>query len=113
MEERIKNYRKYLEDMVEADDLEAMKKAYPDILTQIGFFQHERFVHLLVTVTFALLAMLGLMFFISTELFAALILFLLYMGLLIPYIRHYYILENYTQRLYSLYDAIRERLGNA
>ena len=31
--------------------------------------------------------------------------------LLIPYIRHYYILENGVQRLYEYYDQIRDQYG--
>ena len=58
-------------------------------LVQVGFFQHERLIHLIVTVTFALLEMLAILI------------------LLIPYIRHYYILENEVQKMYGQYDRMR------
>ena len=54
-------------------------------LIQVSFFQHERLIHLIVTVTFALLI------------------------LLIPYIRHYYILENEVQKMYGQYDRMMEK----
>lgn len=111
MEERIRNYRQSLEDAIKNEDLEKMQKLFPDILVQIQFFQHERLIHLIVTVTFAILSMMALQFFITTESIAVLVLFLLFMALLVPYIRHYYILENYTQRLYYLYDEIKEILN--
>ena len=31
--------------------------------------------------------------------------------LLVPYLRHYYLLENGTQRLYALYDRLWKRMG--
>ena len=62
---------------------------------RIAEFQHERLVHLLVTMFFACL------------LFAAVGLFLFVLELF--YIRHYYYLENGTQRLYRLTVAIEKR----
>ncbi len=35
-----------------------------------------------------------------------LVLDILFMILLIPYVRHYYILENETQKMYVQYDAL-------
>ena len=55
MEKRILNYRRYVDEILMSDkdiDWEKLKKEH---LTQIAFFQHERLVHLIVTVTFALL----------------------------------------------------------
>lgn len=77
-------------------------------LTQIGFFQHERLVHLIVTVTFAILTMLSLvaaLMICNPALYALTLLFLV---LLIPYIMHYYTLENEVQKMYVQYDRILE-----
>ena len=54
MEARILAYRKYMDELLqqEEEDWEAIRTQH---LVQIGFFQHERLVHLIVTVTFALL----------------------------------------------------------
>jgi len=82
-----------------------------EMLVQIKFFQHERLIHLIVTVLFAFLTIFtiacscflnnscGMMF---------LLLGVLCLILLVPYIRHYYILENGVQKLYEIYDAIRD-----
>ncbi len=110
MEKRLKAYIQYLESVISGNNPDEMKTAYSDILTQIAFFQHERLIHLIVTVTFAILALMSLQFFILTGMFAVMMLFLLLMLLLVPYIRHYYILENGTQRLYELYDIIHKEL---
>ena len=57
MEQRIIQYVSYLRGIYlkEYDD-EERKKICEQVLVQIGFFQHERLIHLIVTVTFALLA---------------------------------------------------------
>ena len=110
MEKRLKAYIQYLESVISGNNPDELKAAYSDILTQIAFFQHERLIHLIVTVKFAILALMSLQFFISTGMFAVMMLFLLFMVLLVPYIRHYYILENGTQRLYELYDIIHKEL---
>lgn len=81
-----------------------------EMLVQIGFFQHERLIHLIVTVTFALLTLIsflgcfawpGISFFLLTGLFII---------LLIPYIKHYYILENGVQKLYEYYDCLKHSI---
>ena len=63
------------------------------------YFQHERFVHLFVMILFALCTVATFLIIVVTE-----------TVLLIPYISHYYFLENNTQKLYKYYDAICEKL---
>ena len=63
-------------------------------LVQVGFFQHERLIHLIVTVTFALLEMLAIVLSVISDSFFTLVLPVVILILLVPYIRHYYILEN-------------------
>lgn len=110
MEKRILNYRRYIDGLIDADASD-WEKIAGDHLVQIGFFQHERLVHLIVTVTFAILEMLSVCMAILsfTPFMGALSLLLLI--LLIPYIRHYYILENEIQRMYTQYDKIAEKLA--
>lgn len=110
MEERLKKYIAQLSDALATNDIPKMRILYTDILTQIAFFQHERLIHLIVTVTFAILALMTLFFFTFSNNIAVLVLFVLFMVLLVPYIRHYYILENGTQKLYTLYDDIKKVL---
>ena len=80
-------------------------------LHQITFFQHERLIHLIVTVLFALLAF-ALFILNYTELMAErtnpglVILLVLVMVLLVPYIMHYFILENGVQKMYRQYDEM-------
>ena len=76
-------------------------------LVQVGFFQHERLIHLIVTVTFALLEMLAIVLSVISDSLFNLLLPIVILILLIPYIRHYYILENEVQKTYVQYDRMR------
>ncbi len=75
-------------------------------LTQISFFQHERLIHLIVTVTFALLEMLAILLNVISDSLFSLLLPVVILILLVPYIRHYYILENEVQKMYVQYDRM-------
>ncbi len=105
MEKRLKQYLACLQELdFQSMDPEEKMTLRAKMLVQIQFFQHERLIHLIVTVTFAVLLMLaviGSCFYPDIFFFALIGLLLI---LLIPYIRHYYILENGVQELYAFYD---------
>lgn len=114
MEERLKRYLQRLEELEQQTgdgqvlSGEERRKLMDDLLIQISFFQHERLIHLIVTVLFALMTtatMLGMLLTTQPILIALMVLLLV---LLIPYIRHYYILENGVQKLYTYYDWLRD-----
>lgn len=83
-----------------------------EMLVQIGFFQHERLLHLIVTVLFAFLTIFTMTAacFLDNCYYGMLfcLLSVVCMILLVPYIHHYYVLENSVQKLYEIYDAIRD-----
>jgi len=105
MEERILSYRKRVDELLQQEEAD-WEKIMEEHLIQIGFFQHERLVHLIVTVTFAILEMMALSLTVLAFTPALVLLTVLVMVLLIPYIRHYYILENETQKMYKQYDEL-------
>ncbi len=74
------------------------------------YFQHERFVHLFVMILFAICTLACFLIIVVTENVLLIPLAVLFLALLIPYINHYYFLENNTQKLYKYYDKICERL---
>ena len=80
-----------------------------DILTKIKFFQHERLIHLIVTAFVGTCCVLFLLGFMHFENIGVGILFLITLCLFIPYIFHYYTLENGVQRLYDLYFEIKNK----
>lgn len=111
MKERMIHYLEYIDNILEADDTNTDYDALiKEHLIQIGFFMHERLIHLIVTVIFALLtfgSIISLLYFGGIGLFALTFLFLV---LLIPYIAHYYRLENGVQKMYTQYDKMLNRL---
>ena len=66
MKKRLLSYIEYAISEVERSDID--KAAFREqLLIQIQFFQHERLVHLIVTVTFAILFMMTAGLFFITE----------------------------------------------
>lgn len=103
--------RKYLKEYIELIDsyLNSTKKQNwnkikEEHLIKISFFQHERFIHLCVTLTYALFALLSLGLIALSYYFVIVSIF--FFGFLIPYIYHYFFLENGVQYLYRQYDEI-------
>ena len=85
---------------------EIIRDKLEEHLVQVGFFQHERMIHLIVTVTFALLELLAILLSMIVDSLFTLLLPVVILILLIPYIRHYYILENEVQKMYAQYDRM-------
>ncbi len=79
--------------------------------TQIGYMQHERLIHLLVTLFFGLCALLLFLFLLLHPQVVATTLILLVLALLIPYLVHYFRLENGVQRWYHLANELELRAG--
>ena len=110
---RLKNTIAYYDELLSKKDEDNMlfiieHDEMERLMVQIGFFQHERLVHELVMILFALLTVGSFLFLVACPDFAVLILAVLFLGLLVPYIRHYYGLENGVQRLYDLYDRLEQ-----
>ncbi len=107
MEKRLKEYLAKMEQFsIEGLSSEQAEKARGEMLVQIRFFQHERLIHLIVTVTFAILTFMSVLGFVATTQIGLLLLTVMLLVLLVPYIRHYYILENGVQKLYQYYDDV-------
>ncbi len=112
MKKRILAYLEYVDDLLKKDDLdwdEEIKKH----LVQISFFAHERLVHLIVTVLFALMTVGCILYLNFTGNIVILFLVIALFVLLIPYIMHYYLLENSVQRMYDQYDAMRNKISSS
>ena len=107
MKKRILDYRNRIDRLLVSNDEDTDWKAVmEEHLVQTGFFQHERIIHLLVTILFALLTFICVAtFIISGEIYVLALIGIL-LVLLVPYIMHYYLLENETQKLYEQYDKI-------
>ncbi len=102
--------RKYLEEYTkEIDDLLKTKQItnqnIDDHLIKISFFQHERLIHLLVTLAYGIFLFLSVMISFTNFLFT--IVTLLITVILVFYVRHYFFLENHVQYLYKQYDQMK------
>ena len=107
MKERILSYRKRIDTLLSEKSPDTdWNLVLEEHLVQIGFFQHERLIHLLVTLAFALFTLGGILAVFPTGELCAIVLTVLFLVLLIPYIRHYYLLENEVQKMYAQYDYI-------
>lgn len=111
MKKRIEAYMAYIDRLLEQND---SGLSYEELCAehekQLAYFMHERLVHLLVTLTFALLAF-GTFFMASLNFsIGMIILFFAFLVLLIPYIMHYYLLENSVQYMYKQYDRLKQHI---
>lgn len=107
MKKQIRKYMKEIRAILDADapgtDWQKIARLH---LIKVQFYQHERLIHLIVTVLFALLEVICLAVMMVTGGMGALALTLMILVLLVPYVGHYYFLENSVQELYLIYDEI-------
>jgi hypothetical protein len=78
---------------------------------QIRFMQHERLIHLIVTMFVATFFLLGFGFVVHWTTWPGFGVVTLLLVLLVAYLVHYFRLENGVQRWYHLANRIEERLG--
>lgn len=104
-------HREYVTQKI-AEDLskDERKQLYKYHVKRVRDFQHERLIHLIVTLFFTLLflgACLALMSFATMLLFWPLTGLVLILSILeVAYIHHYYQLENGVQSLYKLTEKL-------
>ena len=112
MKERILGYRKRIDKLLADDNKKTdWQRVLDEHLVQVGFFQHERLIHLLVTMLFAIMTFICVAaYVISGEIYVLALIGIL-LVLLVPYIMHYYLLENETQKMYDQYDRILKHLN--
>ena len=99
--ECIKEINKKLKGDITSNDIN-------DLLIKIKFFQHERLIHLIVTLFCILLFIIFIVLMFYTKLFF--IPTVIAMVLIIFYIVHYFFLENSVQYLYKLYDDMYAKI---
>lgn len=87
-----------------------LQKLLSEHKDKIAFMQHERIVHFLVTMMFALILSIFFAVTVFAENPAILLLVTIMIVLLGFYIKHYYFLENTVQRMYVIYDDILAKI---
>ena len=109
MYKRLCEFIEYIDEQTSPDKLAKLsdkekEELKQQLLVQTQFFQHERLIHLIVTHMFAVITIVTLAAMMYFKTLPLLLLMVLEIGLLFPYVVHYYHLENGTQTLYTFYD---------
>ena len=102
----MKDYIKYVDDYINKKEFKDIDNFINDHLIKIGFFQHERLIHLLVTLFYGIVALIFL--FITCLWIYFVIIALILLTFLVFYIKHYFFLENGVQYMYKQYDKLKE-----
>ncbi|MDE5583508.1 MAG: hypothetical protein K2J08_07370 [Ruminococcus sp.] len=92
----------------ECKDNSELSEILAEHMDKIAFMQHERIVHFLVTMLFALVLAIFIVGMLLTDNPMLIILVTIIIILLAFYIKHYYFLENTVQKMYRIYDRILE-----
>lgn len=104
MTKQIREYLELLEQFfsVSHSDEETLKMK-AELLQRIAFYSHERLVHLIITMFFAVFFLLALLMCLLTKNAGLAVLAILLLVMLAAYIKHYYFLENSVQKMYLYY----------
>ncbi len=107
MKKYLYNYIKEIDEKLKDEKIDK-KDLVNNHLTKIEFFQHERLIHLLVTLFFSIFMMVFLALSLIHPIF--LIIFFILIVFLLFYVVHYFRLENGVQYLYKQYDEMLKRM---
>lgn len=109
MTKQITEYLEYLREYFSSEHSHEENAAQrAKMQTRIAFYQHERIVHLLVTLGFAVFFLISLALLLVKGGIGLALLSVLFLALLVPYIKHYWFLENSVQKMYSYYYKLED-----
>ena len=103
MQEKLKKHIDKIDTFLKEDKIKNKEEIINKHLKQIEFYQHERLIHLIVTVFVGIVMAIFFIAGLILENILVLLLFLLTFILFVPYILHYYALENGVQKMYDQY----------
>ena len=105
----MKACQSYIDNDMKTSDIAKTRRVLSEFEIKIAYFQHERIIHLMVTLSFALFLLLsigGIFIFPREFTICAILLTCIFFGLTIGYVMHYYFLENSVQQMYHMRDEI-------
>ncbi len=109
MTKQIRAYLAVLEEFFSAEHSEEeLLKMRAELLQRIAFYQHERLIHLIVTMSFGVFFMLSLIMYFTQGGIGLLLLIVIFLVMLAAYIKHYYFLENSVQKMYLYYYKVEK-----
>ena len=97
-----------IDNIIKTGNRKNIDKIMEEHLIKIQFYQHERLIHFLVTMLFAIIFIITFLYTLSNISFWLVFLDILFLCLLVPYIIHYYKLENSVQYMYKQYDLLKK-----
>lgn len=105
-------YQKQVEEMLDSDLPKTnWKEEFTFFKLQLANLQHERLIHLLVTLTVGLGTLMSA-FTLSIKYFLpTLLISIILLPLFMAYIFHYFRLENTTQHWYLILERLRKKAG--
>jgi cobalamin biosynthesis protein CobD/CbiB len=111
MTKYLKKYTRGIEEILKGNDKKTnWEKVLENHRIQIGFFQHERLIHLLVTLTFGIVFCIFMVAILVYQIQVLMVANFLVTIMLLGYLFHYFGLENGVQKLYKLDKEIQEKL---
>lgn len=109
MTKQIREYLEMLERFFREEHSDAeMLKMKAELLQRIAFYSHERLVHLIITMSFAVLFLLVLFMCLLIRNVGLVILAVILLAVLAAYIKHYYFLENSVQKMYLYFYKLEK-----
>jgi hypothetical protein len=111
MTKYLKKYTQEIEKILKDNENKTdWEKVLENHRVQIGFLQHERLIHLLVTLTFGIGFLVTIAVALAIDGVVLGMASILLLILLVPYIFHYFKLENGVQKLYWLDKEIQKKI---
>ncbi|MBR4671783.1 MAG: hypothetical protein IKO78_01110 [Bacilli bacterium] len=107
MRDYMKEYIEKIDKIIDEKKINNKEELLSEHLVKIQFFQHERLIHFLVTMLFAIMFLMTFLYSLNNFNIGLIILNILLLCLLVPYIFHYYYLENSVQYMYKQYDMLK------
>lgn len=109
MTKQIRAYLVFLEEFFASEHTaEELLKLRGELIQRIEFYQHERIVHLIITMSFAIFFLLSLGICFTNGGIGLILLTVMFLVMTIAYIKHYYFLENSVQKMYIYYFKVEK-----
>ncbi len=109
MKKELKSYLNKIREIDNKEKINNKNEIIEELIKQIEFTQHERLIHLIVTVFVGLSTLILLGLGMITESISFIVVSLITLILFMFYIFHYYFLENTTQEFYKHYFSIKKK----
>ncbi len=112
MKNYMKEYIESIDELIKEGKCKNIDEVIEEHLLKIQFFQHERLIHFLVTMLFTGLSFFTIIYTLDHITLGFVLLTIAFICLEVPYIFHYYFLENSVQHMYVQHDELIKMKNN-